>query len=201
LYAQAKSHANAEGRTIAGQIEFWALIGKAALDNPDLPIDFVLYPSPGFVESLEPEKYAGADKALAAWFTSFFPGEAAPADVNDPAWRVRLGDLLKRHLLFINLLKLLKGKVVSLEDLQVQMQGPLPEALRPHTAKVLDALLALVGWARSGTSGQPFVNLRVQLWLRELRRMVASVEAKPEEIRLRASGAGLPGHHIPAELQ
>ena len=153
----------------------------------NLPIDFVLYPSPGFVESLEPEKYAGADKALAAWFTSFFPGEAAPADVNDPVWRVRLGDLLKRHLLFINLLKLLKGKVVSLEDLQVQMQGPLPEALRPHTAKVLDALLALVGWARSGTSGQPFVNLRVQLWLRELRRMVASVEAKPEEIRLRAS--------------
>ena len=41
LYELAKSHANAERRTIAGQIEFWALIGKAALDNPDLPIDFV----------------------------------------------------------------------------------------------------------------------------------------------------------------
>jgi hypothetical protein len=41
LYDLAKSHANAERRTIAGQIEFWALIGKAALDNPDLPIDFV----------------------------------------------------------------------------------------------------------------------------------------------------------------
>lgn len=41
LYDQAKSHAGAERRTIAGQIEFWALIGKAALDNPDLHIDFV----------------------------------------------------------------------------------------------------------------------------------------------------------------
>lgn len=41
LYDLAKSHASAERRTIAGQIEFWALIGKAALDNPDLPIDFV----------------------------------------------------------------------------------------------------------------------------------------------------------------
>ena len=41
LYDQAKSHASAERRTIAGQIEFWAFIGKAALDNPDLPIDFV----------------------------------------------------------------------------------------------------------------------------------------------------------------
>ena len=41
LYDQAKAHAHAERRTIAGQIEFCALIGKAALDNPDLPIDFV----------------------------------------------------------------------------------------------------------------------------------------------------------------
>ena len=41
LYDLAKSHASDEGRTIAGQIEFWALMGKAALDNPDLPIDFV----------------------------------------------------------------------------------------------------------------------------------------------------------------
>jgi len=41
LYELAKAHAQAEGRTIAGQVEFWAIIGKAALDNPDLPIDFV----------------------------------------------------------------------------------------------------------------------------------------------------------------
>ena len=41
LYAQARIHAQAERRSIAGQIEFWALIGKTALDNPDLPIDFV----------------------------------------------------------------------------------------------------------------------------------------------------------------
>ena len=41
LYEDAKSHAKAECRTIAGQIEFWAKIGKAALDNPDLPVDFV----------------------------------------------------------------------------------------------------------------------------------------------------------------
>jgi DEAD/DEAH box helicase domain-containing protein len=151
------------------------------------PIEHVLYPSPGFIESLEPEKYSKAEEALLIWFKYFFPGESVPTDIKDPAWRVNLGDLLKRHLLFVNLLKILKGKIVSLEDLQLQMQGPLPEILRPHTVKVLDALLALVGWARSGISGQPFVNLRVQLWLRELRRMVASVEVNPNEIRLIAS--------------
>jgi hypothetical protein len=41
LYEQAKSAAKGECRTIAGQLEFWAKIGKAALDNPNLPIEFV----------------------------------------------------------------------------------------------------------------------------------------------------------------
>jgi len=41
LYNQARAQAQAERRTIAGQIEFWAMVGKAALDNPDLPIDFM----------------------------------------------------------------------------------------------------------------------------------------------------------------
>ncbi len=42
LYEQAKSEAKAEHRTIAGQIEFWASVGRAAIDNPELPIDFVV---------------------------------------------------------------------------------------------------------------------------------------------------------------
>ncbi len=41
LYTQAKHDAQAEHRTISGQIEFWASIGRAALDNPDLPISFI----------------------------------------------------------------------------------------------------------------------------------------------------------------
>ena len=41
LYEDARAHAQAERRTIAGQIEFWAIVGRTVLDNPDLPIDFV----------------------------------------------------------------------------------------------------------------------------------------------------------------
>ena len=41
LYQQAKMQAQAERRSITQQIEWWATIGKAALDNPDLPIDFI----------------------------------------------------------------------------------------------------------------------------------------------------------------
>ncbi|MCF6345779.1 MAG: ParD-like family protein [Thiomicrorhabdus sp.] len=41
LYEEAKSASKGECRTISGQLEFWAKVGKAALDNPDLPIEFV----------------------------------------------------------------------------------------------------------------------------------------------------------------
>ncbi|HLB41559.1 MAG TPA: ParD-like family protein [Gammaproteobacteria bacterium] len=41
IYNEAKKIARAECRSIPHQIEFWAMIGKCALDNPDLPIEFV----------------------------------------------------------------------------------------------------------------------------------------------------------------
>lgn len=41
LYEQARAEAQIEHRTIAGQIEYWATVGRAALDNPDLPVSFV----------------------------------------------------------------------------------------------------------------------------------------------------------------
>ncbi len=41
LYEQARQEATVEHRTIAGQIEFWARVGRAALDNPDLPVTFI----------------------------------------------------------------------------------------------------------------------------------------------------------------
>lgn len=41
LYDQARSEALAEHRTIAGQVEYWAKVGRAALDNPDLPVSFI----------------------------------------------------------------------------------------------------------------------------------------------------------------
>lgn len=41
LYEQAKSDAIVEHRTIAGQVEYWAKVGRAALDNPDLPVGFI----------------------------------------------------------------------------------------------------------------------------------------------------------------
>ena len=102
------------------------------------------------VKVLDPTGYLRQEDAVSAWFNVFFPELPAPTDVTDRAWRVSLGERLKRHLLFVNLLKLMKSGVVDYADLLRQMQGPLPADARSYVRQVLDALLVLVSWARSG---------------------------------------------------
>jgi hypothetical protein len=41
LIRTARTAAKEEFRTLQGQIEFWAKVGRAALDNPDLPASFI----------------------------------------------------------------------------------------------------------------------------------------------------------------
>lgn len=41
LVERAKIAAKAQHRSVAKQIEYWAQIGQAARENPDLPVDFI----------------------------------------------------------------------------------------------------------------------------------------------------------------
>lgn len=41
LVKDAKPHAAAEHRSVPKQIEYWARIGKAVLENPDLPLRLI----------------------------------------------------------------------------------------------------------------------------------------------------------------
>jgi DEAD/DEAH box helicase domain-containing protein len=99
--------------------------------------------------------------------------------------------LLKRHQLFVNLLKLLKGGVASYDMLTEAFARNMPSASKDEIRQVLDVLLVLMAWAlREGN--QPLVTLRVQVWVRELRRMVGKLAADSEEVMLR-SERDLPG--------
>ena len=41
MVESAKRYAKVEKRSTAKQIEWWAMLGRAAIDNPDLPIEFI----------------------------------------------------------------------------------------------------------------------------------------------------------------
>jgi DEAD/DEAH box helicase domain-containing protein len=157
----------------------------------DAMVDFMFSFHREWMEALDPARYRSPENAVAAWFGLFFPDEASPADVSDCAWRKTLGSLLKRHQLFVNLLKLLKGGVASYDMLTEAFARNMPNASRAEIRQVLDALLVLMAWAlREGN--QPLVTLRVQVWVRELRRMVGKLAVDPGEVMLR-SERDLPG--------
>lgn len=143
---------------------------------------------------LSPSQYGSPQAAVLAWFGALFPALPQPADeaeVASNAWRHALGQNLKHHQLFVNLLRLMKGGVVSYAALEDAFARNMPTATRAQVARVLDALMVLVAWAlREGK--QPLVTLRVQLWVRELRRMVGKLAVDPHEVRLR-SERDLPG--------
>ena len=54
LYETAKVRARAEMRSIPQQVAYWAKVGRAALDNPDLPIAFVRDTLQAMEEESEP---------------------------------------------------------------------------------------------------------------------------------------------------
>ena len=128
---------------------------------------------------------AGAARRLAI---VLFPDRADPdlifIDEDDPsraAWRIALGEQLKVHVLCQRALKIIaehKGPA-SLQAIssglgQVRIIRDWTEA--DHKA-LAELVVALVAWARSGSveSPRPLFNVRLQLWIREMSRMVTNL--------------------------
>jgi DEAD/DEAH box helicase domain-containing protein len=156
----------------------------------DAMVDFMFQGRADLAAVLDSASFKTPQDAVAGWFGLFFPEEPVPSDVKDVAWRIQLSDYLKRHILFVNLLKLLKGGVVHYDELTERLQKNLPVTAHPQVREVLDALLVLVAWALIPSANgktMPLVSLRLQLWIRELRRMVAKLAVDAEDVRLRSS--------------
>ena len=155
----------------------------------DATIDYVFTPLSNPKEVLDATRFTSPEEAVRAWYGVFFPDLTEPADVTDLSWRLQLSEQLKRHQIFVNMLKLVKGHVVHYEDLKQQLKNGLPLAMQPWVAEILDAMLVLVAWARvpGGPAGRPLLTLRVQMWMRELRRMVANLAVNSQDVKLRSS--------------
>ena len=54
LFQEAAAEGKAEFRSAAQQINFWAKVGKNALANPDLPVDFIRDTLIAMEQSTEP---------------------------------------------------------------------------------------------------------------------------------------------------
>ena len=152
------------------------------------PPEYLMEARPDLAAVLNPAHYRTPEEAVAAWFALFFADAPVPEDVLNPLWRQELGHLLKRHALFAALLKAVQSGAIPLAELKIRLTGQVPAPVRPHLTAAQDALLVLAAWARSPeTPHLPLVTLRLQTWLRELRRMVAPLTNIQAEVELRAA--------------
>lgn len=173
----------------------------------DSPVDYIDIPDPGD-PLLNAEAHPSPEAYIAALHRLWFGEDADPAAVGSSAFRLQLGDRLKHHVSFQNLLRdlhKLGGRSVLLETVAGvsarRRRGA--EAGGPEAAhRWLAALLSLIVHAERPLGGRtaPLLHVRVELWLRELRRMVARLSPDPalvhsDDLSPRADGIHLPAVH------
>lgn len=152
----------------------------------------------------DPQAWLRAQERL--WFgdsESTAPASPPNHHIGEDAWAVTLGERLERHATFHALLHALGGQTVDLDRLVAELARR-RSAWRADPARArlaLSSLLALVSAARAWRDElprvaerrqaeglprpvRPFLDVRLQLWQRELARMVATVGSRP---RLRHS--------------
>lgn len=150
------------------------------------PLTFSSAPGPDQEHLLDPEGYASPEEYISQQVTLWFGHEEKERIFSAPGgWQSALGESLKRHLFFQALLKAESGNAVSLSELEAELKRLLhvSEEHRPeYPDALLTSLLALISAARSPaeTGGaRPFLQVRLEFWMRELRRMVCKVSSNP----------------------
>ena len=110
--------------------------------------------------------------AAAAWT------DLSDTDVTTPEGRIALGKHLMHHSFMQAMISLMGGSYHQVEHIVEELKVNYP-ALREmgDAGAAINALLALISHARTGEPDhlRPFLTVQVQLWMRELRRLVAKV--------------------------
>ncbi|TLF45936.1 DEAD/DEAH box helicase [Halomonas urmiana] len=165
---------------------------------------------------LDPQRFERPEAYLAAAYQRWFVDGGIPpttdvtalSDADHPAHaaaRVALGRDLKRHDAFHRLLRDSEG-VTDLKALLERWKRERQWAGEPEV--LLHSLLALVSAAREPLprdDGEPLLapllTVRLQLWLRELSRMVARVDGTPELVHADDDPQGRPRPGMPLDEQ
>ena len=117
--------------------------------------------------------------AISSWFQS----DERPENTSTDESKVLLARLLMHHSFFQSMISAMDGKVMQAEQLCEQLAKVFPEM----DSVVLDSMLALISHARviDGSGHlRPFLQVQIQLWMRELRRVLGKVDAKQSDLML-----------------
>ncbi len=112
-----------------------------------------------------------------AWFGS----DVSTSELESVEWRAKLGERLQEHSAFQNLIKVVGQEAMSFANVADQFVQSTDQTSTSEKVKLLESLLTLVSYARSPENPtRPFLDVRIQVWMRELSRMVVSVDKEPQ---------------------
>jgi DEAD/DEAH box helicase domain-containing protein len=142
------------------------------------PTDFTV-PDKAALEALNAnvkmdDQTAFLETAVKAWLDESFTF----TDIMSDDSRLALGSHLMEHAFMQELLTYIAGRYVQDETVCDELGSAHPELREAQGAEIaIDALYALISHARTGEVGKlrPFLSVQVQLWFRELRRLLAKV--------------------------
>ncbi|MBK5938332.1 DEAD/DEAH box helicase [Halochromatium roseum] len=173
----------------------------------DVVVEHLVADDETVLEAIRETEFERPEAAVRRFLPAFFASPALLAELSADAetalGRLRLGQELKKHLLFQSLLRVASHGPVTVDEIADKLQRTLSGRVAAEAPALVIALLTLVAWARAPHAGQRvdaempvshlnfLVSLRIQLWLQELRRVVATVSRDPAEVVLQSEAAVL----------
>lgn len=124
------------------------------------------------IEAGEQKDYLTA--AARSWFDDIFFAD----DIKSDKARLALGEQLMIHSFTHSLLEYMRDSYIQSSQICEVLKTRFPQLSElKNPLAALDALFALISHARTGTVGKlrPFLTVQVQIWMRELRRLLAKV--------------------------
>jgi DEAD/DEAH box helicase domain-containing protein len=160
----------------------------------DAPVLFHAAPPPDKAELLDPDQYDDHREYIARQHELWFGEPLSYGRWDDIEWRIGLGERLKAHRMLRLLLDILRGRARSYDEVCAGLEKApflrFGEGDDAYRRDALASFVALIAEARSlretgmddadgdGPRVGPFLHVSEQLWVREMRRMAASVESR-----------------------
>ncbi|HEX3020104.1 MAG TPA: DEAD/DEAH box helicase [Chitinispirillaceae bacterium] len=159
-------------------------------------------PTPKSLSLMDIHTFKTIDSYICQQIKLWFREEIIPEPFEAVQWRKTLGEKLKSHIVFRTLLEELQREIRDLKSINDRFRSLFREfAINSdlYRQSLIDSLFSLISIARD-RNGLPFLNLRFQSWLRELRRMVVSVSRTPvlrfsDELSPEIANTSLPAVH------
>ncbi len=135
------------------------------------------------------DQFESIEDYIGAQYTAWFGSAVTREEITTYAWRRNLGRKLHEHVAFKNLIHIMirQQTYPSMLAIADEFARSLEDKIEhnEHAHQLLESLLALISYARDPKNDgeqkpKPLLDVRVQLWMRELKRMVVSVEENPK---------------------